>query len=184
MYYATSLGGAWTTAFEPGYGVDALSCSSSSFCIDGQGESGGYIRYATSPGSTSWTAEDIAGSTNVNGVFCLSSTFCTAVDSVGDVHVADSTSQIESESWASTDIDGTTALHGVACTSTTSCVSGRWRRQCHQSRDLGQHRHCLQARHRRHKRSDCDHLPDELDLCRRRQPRQRVRFWQWWRKLE
>ena len=123
LYYATSLGGAWTTAFEPGYGVNALSCSSSSFCIDGQGESGGYIRYSTSPGSTSWTAEDIAGSTNVNGVFCLSSSFCAGVDSVGDVHVADSTSQIESESWTSTDIDGTSALHGVACTSTTSCVA-------------------------------------------------------------
>jgi tripartite motif-containing protein 71 len=123
VYYATSLGGAWTTAFEPGYGVDALSCSSSTFCIDGQGESGGYIRYSTSPGSTSWDAEDIAGSTNVNGVFCLSSSFCTAVDSVGDVHVADSTSQIESESWTSTDVDGSSALHGVACTSTTSCVA-------------------------------------------------------------
>jgi YD repeat-containing protein len=123
LYYATSLGGAWSKAFEPSFGIIALSCASSSFCIDGQGESGGYIRYSASPGSASWTAEDIAGSANVKGVSCLSSSFCASVDSVGDVHVADSTSQIESESWTSTDVDGTSALNGVACTSTTSCVA-------------------------------------------------------------
>jgi hypothetical protein len=72
MYYATSLGDAWTNVFSPSYGIDAISCASSSFCIDGQSEDGGYIRYSTNPGSTSWTAEDIAGSTNVTGVFCLS----------------------------------------------------------------------------------------------------------------
>ena len=59
----------------------------------------------------------------MKGVFCLSSSFCAIVDGVGDVHVADSTSQIESSSWTSTDVDGTTALNGVACTSTTSCVA-------------------------------------------------------------
>ncbi len=122
MYYATSLGGAWTNAFEPSYGVDAISCASASFCIDGQGESGGYIRYSTTPGSTSWTAEDIGGSTSIKGVFCLSSSFCAAVDNVGDVYVATSTTQIESATWTKTDVDGTSALNGVACTSTTSCV--------------------------------------------------------------
>jgi streptogramin lyase len=122
MYYATSLGGTWANAFEPSYGVDAISCASASFCIDGQGESGGYIRYSTSPGSTSWTAEDIGGSTSIKGVFCLSSSFCTAVDNVGDVYVATSTSQIESATWTKTNVDGTSALNGVACASTTSCV--------------------------------------------------------------
>jgi RHS repeat-associated protein len=123
MYYATSLGGAWTNAFEPSYGVDAISCASSSFCIDGQGESGGFIRYSTSPGSTSWTAEDIGGSTSIKGVFCLSSSFCAAVDNVGDVYVATSTSQIESATWTKTNVDGTSALNGVVCTSTTSCMA-------------------------------------------------------------
>lgn len=28
MYYATSLDGAWNEAFEPTYGVDAISCAS------------------------------------------------------------------------------------------------------------------------------------------------------------
>ncbi len=123
LYYATSLGGAWTTAFEPGFGVDALSCASSSFCIDGQGEDGGYIRYSTNPGSTSWTPEAIAASVNMNGVACLSSSFCAAVDSAGNVHVATTTSQIESSSWTATDVDGSSVLHGVACTSTTSCLA-------------------------------------------------------------
>jgi hypothetical protein len=123
VYYATSLGGTWTTATSPIQGIDAISCASSSFCIAGQGQESGDIRYSTTPGSTSWIAEDIAGSTNVNGAFCLSSSFCTAVDSAGNLHVATSTSQIESASWTNTDIDGTTALNGIACTSTTSCVA-------------------------------------------------------------
>jgi hypothetical protein len=123
VYYATSLGGAWTLAFSPSFGVVAISCPSSSFCVDGQGENGGFIRYSTSPGSTAWTAEGIGGSASINGVFCLSSSFCAAVDSVGNLHIATSTGQIESNTWTNTDIDGSTALNGVACTSTTSCVA-------------------------------------------------------------
>ena len=68
VYWASSLGGSWTLAFSPSYPVVALTCPTSSFCVDGQAEDGGYIRYSTNPASTSWTAEDIAGSTNVNGV--------------------------------------------------------------------------------------------------------------------
>ena len=123
VYYASSLGGTWTNAFSPSYGVDSISCGSSSFCIDGQSGNGGFIRYSASPASTTWTAEKIAESTNVTGVFCLSSSFCTAVNSTGDVYIATTTSQIESEKWTKTDIDGTTALNGIACTSTTSCIA-------------------------------------------------------------
>jgi YD repeat-containing protein len=121
LYYATSLGGSWTQAYSPAYGVDAISCTSSSFCVDGQDDYG-YFRYSTSPASTSWTLE-YQGEASMKGVFCLSSSFCAIADGVGDIHVADSTSQIESSSWTSTDVDGTTALNGVACTSTTSCVA-------------------------------------------------------------
>jgi DNA-binding beta-propeller fold protein YncE len=120
LYYATSLGGSWSEAYNPSYGVDAISCVSSSFCVDGQ-DGYGYFRYSTSPASTSWTLES-QGEASMNAVFCLSTSFCAIGDSVGDVHIADSTSQIESSSWTSTDVDGTSALHGVACTSTTSCV--------------------------------------------------------------
>jgi hypothetical protein len=123
VYYATSLGGAWTLAFTPSYPVDALSCASSSFCIDGQGSEGGFIRYSNAPASTAWTAVDIAGSNNVPGVWCVSSSFCTAVDNVGNVHVANSSSQITTNSWTTADIDGSTALTSIACTSTTSCVA-------------------------------------------------------------
>ena len=121
LYYATSFGGSWSEAYSPAYGVDAISCTSSSFCADGQDDYG-YFRYSTSPASTSWELE-YQGEASMKGVFCLSSSFCAMVDGVGDVHVADSTSQIESSSWTSTDVDGTTALNGVACTSTTSCVA-------------------------------------------------------------
>jgi RHS repeat-associated protein len=121
LYYATSLGGSWSEAYSPSYGVDAISCASSSFCVDGQ-DGYGYFRYSTSPASTSWELED-QGSASMNGVFCLSTSFCAIADSVGDIHIADSTTQVESASWTSTDVDGTSALHGVACTSTTSCVA-------------------------------------------------------------
>ena len=36
VYYATSLGGAWTLAFTPSYPVDTLTCATIAFCIDGQ----------------------------------------------------------------------------------------------------------------------------------------------------
>jgi hypothetical protein len=121
LYYATSLGGAWTLAYSPAYGVDAISCASSSFCVDGQ-DNFGYFRYSTTPASTSWTLEE-QGSAKMNGVFCLSSSFCAIVDSVGDIHVATTTSQIESSSWTVTDVNGTSPLNAVACTSTTSCLA-------------------------------------------------------------
>jgi RHS repeat-associated protein len=121
LYYATSFGGSWTLGYTPSYGVDAISCASSSFCIDGQ-DNGGFFRYATNPASTSWTLES-QGSAAMKGTTCLSSSFCAITDSAGNVHVATTTTQIESSSWTSTNVDGTTALNGVACTSTSSCVA-------------------------------------------------------------
>ncbi len=121
LYYATSLGGAFSEAYSPTYGVDAISCVSSSFCVSGQ-DNFGYFHYSTSPASTSWTLED-QGETSMKGVFCLSSSFCAIADSDGRVHVATSTSQVESSSWTETDVDGSSAIHSIACTSTTSCVA-------------------------------------------------------------
>ncbi len=129
MYYATSLGGSWTKSFKPTFPVQAIWCSSSSFCMDGQGqnevgEKKGYISYSTEPTSGgSWLTKKIGGSTNMDGVFCLSSSFCTAADSTGEIYVATSEKQIESTSWKETDIDGASKLNGIACTSTTSCVA-------------------------------------------------------------
>ena len=91
MYYATSLGGAWTQAYSPVYGVDAISCPSSAFCVDGQ-DGGGFFRYATSPASSSWTLE-AQGSVAMKGVFCLSSSFCELANSTGSVYVATTNSQ-------------------------------------------------------------------------------------------
>jgi YD repeat-containing protein len=121
LYHAGSLGGAWTLAYTPAYGVDAISCVSAAFCVDGQ-DGGGYFRYSTNPASTSWTLED-QGTASANAVFCLSSSFCAIADSVGNARIATTTSQVESSSWTSTDVDGSSALHGIACTSTTSCVA-------------------------------------------------------------
>jgi Collagen triple helix repeat (20 copies) len=122
LYDATSLGGAWTEAFAPIFGVDAVSCASTSLCVSAQAD--GYIRYATKPASEEWTALEI-GATAMSGVDCSStSSFCAVVDSAGNVHVATTATHIREESaWKSTDIDGSTALTGVACPSTTSCLA-------------------------------------------------------------
>jgi alpha-tubulin suppressor-like RCC1 family protein len=121
LYYATTLGGSWSLAYGPVYGVHTISCPSTSFCVDGQ-DGQGYFRYSTTPGSSSWTLEQ-QGSNSMNGVSCLSSSFCGMVDSAGNLYVATSTTQIESSSWTLTNVDGSNALNGVACTSTTSCLA-------------------------------------------------------------
>ena len=114
LYYAGSLGGAWTLAYAPVWGVDAISCSSASFCVDGQ-DGLGYFRYSTIPASSAWTLEQ-QGSSSMNGVFCLSSSFCAMVDGAGNLYIGASTTQIESSSWTVTNVDGSNALNGVACT--------------------------------------------------------------------
>jgi hypothetical protein len=121
MYYATSLGGSWTLAFTPTYGVDAISCPSTSFCVDGQDED--FIRYSTEPASVYWFAEGMATTAAMKALSCISSSFCAVADSLGTVHVATSTSQIESETWKVTKVDGSTSLNGIACISTASCVA-------------------------------------------------------------
>jgi streptogramin lyase len=121
LYYATTLGGSWLEAYSPSYGVDAISCASASFCVDGQ-DGLGYFRYSTNPASTSWSLEE-QGSAQMTAVSCLSSSFCAMSDANGNVYIATSTTQIESSAWKTTDVDGTSPLNGVACTSTTSCVA-------------------------------------------------------------
>jgi RHS repeat-associated protein len=121
LYDATSLGGAWSLAYSPAYGVDSISCPSSSFCVTGQ-DGIGFFRYSTTPASMSWTLED-QGTASMNGVSCLSSSFCAIVDGSGSVHVASTTSQVESSAWTTTAIDSGVAQKGIACTSTTSCLA-------------------------------------------------------------
>jgi hypothetical protein len=121
LYYATSLGGTWTEAFDPLYGVVAVSCASTALCVTGQAE--GFIRYATIPASEEWSTVEL-GLVTMSAVECVSSSFCAVVDSKGNVHIANTEAKVkESAGWKSTDVDGTTALHGVSCTSTKSCVA-------------------------------------------------------------
>ena len=119
LYYATSLGGSWSEALNPLYGVDAITCTSVSFCVDGQNGAGSF-RYSTNPASTSWTGEE-QGEGSVKSVSCLQTVFCASVTGNGELRVATSTSQIESSSWKETHID-TNTLDGIACLSASSCV--------------------------------------------------------------
>ncbi len=85
LYYATSLGGSWSEAYSPAYGVDAIACVSSSLCVDGQ-DGDGYLRSSTKPASTSWSLVD-QGSAKMTAATCLSSAFCVIADNAGRVHV-------------------------------------------------------------------------------------------------
>jgi hypothetical protein len=121
VYYATSLGGGWKEAFEPTYGVDALSCASVSLCVSGERE--GYIRESTKPASEEWFTAELGLST-ITAVDCVSSSFCAAVDGAGHVYVADTPQKIkENSGWTTTEVDAFLPLHGIACSSETFCVA-------------------------------------------------------------
>jgi hypothetical protein len=122
IYSATSLGGSWTKA-PTAIGVVSAYCSSSSFCVAGQKD--GHIKYSTKPTSTEWPEVAVGAKTEtMNGVFCVSSSFCAAVTNAGELYVADTEAKVEEkDAWTSTDVDGTTALHGISCISTSSCVA-------------------------------------------------------------
>jgi Zn-dependent metalloprotease len=125
LYYATSLGGAFSTAFLPASGVDALSCPSASFCLAAE-KAFGRFRYSTTPASATWTLKELAAeseATAMKGASCLSSSFCAMVDNKGNVYVANTAEKVQSTSWVKTNVDGTTALSGIACMSTTLCVA-------------------------------------------------------------
>ena len=124
MYRATSLGGTFLTSFTPGFGVNAVSCPSASFCVSAQG--GGYMRYSTDPSHATWGNIVGIGIGALEDVSCLSSSFCVEVDDHGNVHVATTEDGLKDESgdgWTSTNVNGTTGLRGVACITTTSCLA-------------------------------------------------------------
>jgi hypothetical protein len=121
LYYATSLGGAWHGTSEPTYGVDAISCASTSLCVSAHRE--GYIRESTNPASEEWFSVELGPST-ITAVDCLTSSFCATVDSRGELQIANTEAKIkESGAWKSTEIDAFLLLHGIACSSTTFCVA-------------------------------------------------------------
>jgi len=125
LYYASSLGGAFSTAYLATSGVDAISCPSASFCLAAE-NAWGRFRYSTTPASSTWTQKEMAESTEataMKGVSCLSASFCAIADSKGNVYVANSAEKVQSTTWTKTNVDGTTALNGIACISTTLCIA-------------------------------------------------------------
>ena len=123
LYYSTSLGGSWTVAYKPTYGVDAVSCASASFCVAGQSE--GFYRYSKSPASTSWTAPAKQGLATIKAVSCVpneTQQFCAMGDSSGNVHIATTTAQIESGTWKETNVD-TVGIVGISCVSSIRCTA-------------------------------------------------------------
>ncbi len=175
LYYATSLGGAWTLAYSPSYGVDAISCTSASFCADGQ-NGFGYFRWSTAPASSAWELQE-QGTAAMKGISCLSASFCAIADSKGSVHVATSETQLKSSSWTETSVDGTTALNGIACISTSSCVAvdsaGNVLNLDDRRERSGD---SLKARHRWLQQPDCAFVRRRLHVRRGRRAGQRVRL--------
>jgi Zn-dependent metalloprotease len=121
LYYATSFGGAFTSALSPTFGVSAIACPSASLCVAGH-DGNGNFSYSTSPASASWEVLK-QGEAGIKSVSCLSTSFCVMADNKGRVHVATSNEKIKSSSWTETNVNSGTALTGAACTSTTSCIA-------------------------------------------------------------
>jgi Zn-dependent metalloprotease len=121
LYYATSFGGAFTSALSPTFGVSAIACPSASLCVAGH-DGNGNFSYSTSPASASWEVLK-QGEAGIKSVSCLSTSFCAMADNKGRIHVATSNEKIKSSSWTETNVNSGTALTGAACTSTTSCVA-------------------------------------------------------------
>jgi hypothetical protein len=121
LYYATSFGGAFTSALSPTFGVSAIACPSSSLCVAGH-DGNGNFSYSTSPASASWTTLK-QGEAGIKSVACLSTSFCAMADDKGRIRVATTNEKIKAASWTETNVNGGTALTGAACISTTSCVA-------------------------------------------------------------
>jgi Zn-dependent metalloprotease len=124
LYYASSLGGTFTSALSPTSGVDAISCPSASFCLAGENKFGRFA-YSSTPGSTSWEQKELGPTeaTALRSVSCLSSAFCAAADSRGRVHVATKAEAVASSTWTETDVDASNVLNGISCASATSCFA-------------------------------------------------------------
>jgi len=124
LYYATSLGGAFSTGYLASSGVDAISCPTASFCLAAE-NAWGRFRYSTTPASSTWTQKEMAESTEgtaMKSVHCLSASFCAMADGKGNVYVANTAEKVQSATWTKTNVDGTTAINGVACMSTALCI--------------------------------------------------------------
>ena len=66
---------------------------------------------------TSWSPDDIDGTTGLESVSCTTTSFCMATDADGNVLYYDGTS------WSALDIDGSTPIYSVSCWTTSLCVA-------------------------------------------------------------
>ena len=110
---AFSYNGGWTGTSGDWGAVSAISCVSSSFCVS---SSGGLSMW----NGSSWTTPQTYGvPTSFTGVSCPTTTFCTAVDELGQAL------QWNGQAWsAPAAVDPLGApLTGVSCPTTTFCVA-------------------------------------------------------------
>ncbi len=115
---ATYTSGSWApiNGFDPGHQATSISCvSATTFCAASDGS--GNMFTSTNSG-TSWTEFSGAdGTRHVYSVSCVSSSFCVAVDSLGNAVV------YNGSTWTGSSIDAGHHLTSVSCPSTTLCVA-------------------------------------------------------------
>jgi len=108
----------WTTAPVPATDV---SCQSTSLCLAG---GTGFISYSTNPagGASAWHTVSLDAGNPILAISCPTSSFCAAVDSVGNV-LTTSTPTGSASGWHITDIDVTQAILDIECASASFCVA-------------------------------------------------------------
>ncbi len=117
---ASASGSGWssTTVFDPGHGVDSISCPTPTFCL--AVDSRDSLVYD----GTSWSApEAISGATALTSVSCTSASFCAALDFYGDAFTYDGSSWSEPTPIHTYDPSTGDALLSVSCVSSTFCMA-------------------------------------------------------------
>jgi hypothetical protein len=112
---------AWTVT--AGVGGEAISCPSTTLCVDG----GHGISISTNPtgGAGAWVPAHgdatFGNVTFIDAIACPSTTSCTAVD--GNGFVASSSNVGTGNHWTSAQINGTPTLFGVSCPNRRMCFA-------------------------------------------------------------
>jgi hypothetical protein len=115
---------AWSVEFNgtPSLAVTGVSCPTPDLCV-ASGYDGEVLTSSAPTGAAStWTANDIDGSTPLLGISCPTVTLCVAFDQDGDV-LTSTDPRNASSPWTVTNVDGTTPLTELSCPTDGLCAA-------------------------------------------------------------
>src|ERR1017187_1579769 len=115
---------AWSVEFNgtPSLAVTGVSCPTPDLCV-ASGYDGEVLTSSAPTGAAStWTANDIDGSTPLLGISCPTVTLCVAFDQDGDV-LTSTDPRNASSPWTVTNVDGTPPLTELSCPTDGLCAA-------------------------------------------------------------